>query len=105
MADRICAVRGNVGRLSEIRRAHARRGGRESDAVENQTVKTYKMNTPTPETDSIWEKMENILDHARNLEHERDGYRETVQLQREEIAELKCERDEARLKLNRFQII
>ena len=81
-----------MGRLSEIRRAHARRGGRESDAVENQTVKTYKMNTPTPETDSIWEKMENILDHARSLERERDGYRETVQLQREEIAERTRER-------------
>ena len=32
-------------------------------------------------------KLENILDHARNLERERDGYRETVQLQREEIRE------------------
>ena len=46
------------------------------------------MNTLTPETDAVWEKMENILDHARNLERERDGYRETVQLQREEIADL-----------------
>ena len=44
------------------------------------------MNTPTPETDAVWEKEENIPDHARNLERDRDGYRETVQLQREEIA-------------------
>lgn len=53
------------------------------------------MNTPTPETDAVWEKEENILDHARNLERDRDGYRETVQLQREEIAERTRERDEA----------
>ena len=43
----------------------------------------------------IWAKVENILDHARKLERERDGYRETVQLQREEIAERTRERDEA----------
>ena len=54
------------------------------------------MNTLTPETDAVWEKMENILDHARNLERELNGYRETVQLQREEIAERTRERDEAR---------
>ena len=53
------------------------------------------MNTPTPETDAVWEKEENILDHARNLERDRAGYRETVQLQREEIAERTRERDEA----------
>ena len=53
------------------------------------------MTTPTPETDLIWAKVENILDHARKLERERDGYRETVQLQREEIAERTRERDEA----------
>ena len=53
------------------------------------------MNTPTPETDLIWAKGENILDHARKLERERDGWRETVQLQREEIAERTRERDEA----------
>ena len=43
----------------------------------------------------IWAKVENILDHARKLERERDGWRETVQLQREEIAERTRERDEA----------
>ena len=53
------------------------------------------MTTPTPETDAVWEKRENILNHARKLERERDGYRETVQLQREEIAERTRERDEA----------
>ena len=54
-----------------------------------------QMNSPTPETDLIWAKVENILDHARKLERERDGWRETVQLQREEIAERTRERDEA----------
>lgn len=32
------------------------------------------MNTPTPETDAVWEKGENILDHARKLERERDAW-------------------------------
>ena len=53
------------------------------------------MTTPTPETDAVWTKRENILNHDRKLERERDGYRETVQLQREEIAERTRERDEA----------
>ena len=30
------------------------------------------MTTPTPETDLIWAKGGNILDHARKLERERD---------------------------------
>lgn len=55
------------------------------------------MNTPTPETDG---ECFVTGDFARKLERERDGYRETVQLQREEIAERTRERDEARLKLN-----
>ena len=97
-----------MGRLSEIRRAHARRGGRESDAVENQTVKTYKMNTPTPETDSIWAKGKNILDHARKLERERDCYKqanEAMAHKSESIIKLMAERDEARLKLNYLKSI
>ena len=37
------------------------------------------MNTPTPETDLIWAKVENILDHARKLERERDEARRLVE--------------------------
>ena len=36
------------------------------------------MTTPTPETDLIWAKGENILNHARKLERERDEARRLV---------------------------
>ena len=57
------------------------------------------MTTPTPETDLIWAKGENILDHARKLERERDCYKqanEAMAHKSESIIKLMAERDEAR---------